>query len=97
MREVVTPARTAADQTRDRVNRLAIEEAQDKLAAKRLAIARGLDEAFTPLSEGERREIRLRVALQLPTAGPLNREQQQDWLDEMCIGVARFMTTGKIA
>lgn len=62
----------------------------------RLEIARlQLVKAFRGTIEKDRQTIRMQAALSLPNL-PMTPEQVQLWLDERCIGVARYMKTGKI-
>lgn len=99
MREVIPVARARAQQQSDAAVRAAIAEAKERNAATREAIAQALESELAFLEPGEIRDIRkaAAIAFVMRQAEPMTREQQQDWLDEACIGIARYMRTGKIA
>lgn len=96
MREVIPVARARAEAQDGEALQRQVEAANERARLRTEHIAQNLAEEFEPLEQAERREIRKAAALALPLAGPLTRPQQQEWLDEMCLGVARYMRTGKI-
>lgn len=101
MRNIVTPpsARAAQAIVLTPEQKQQWEEARAKAEAeilgRRQKIAADLAEAFLPISEKDRNRIRMEVALALPNK-PMTIEEIQDWLDQRCIGVARYVATGKI-
>lgn len=72
-----------------------IEEANAAFEQRRQRIEAHLKAAFKPLTERQRQYIRREVALSVPDK-PMTADELQLWLDEKCIGVSRYMTTGKI-
>jgi formiminotetrahydrofolate cyclodeaminase len=101
MRNVITPAmhRAAQPVVLTEAQKKQWEDAQQKLQAevlgRRQKIEENLAAAFDGLSENRRRFIRMMVALRLPQKA-MTVSEMQDWLDEQCIGVARYMQTGRI-
>jgi hypothetical protein len=101
VRTIITPATQRASQS------IAItpeqkkqwEERQARLQAdiigRREKIEEALARAFEPLDIDTQRDIRLRVALTAPNK-PMSAQELQDWLDERCIGIARYYWTGSV-
>lgn len=101
MRNVVTPPSARGPQTvvltpeQQAAWEAVREKAEAEILGRRQKIADDLAEAFIPLSGKDRNRIRMEVALTLPNK-PMTVEEIQDWLDQRCIGVARYAATGKI-
>ena len=101
MRNVITPAMQRASQPMilSEAQRKQWEDSQAKLRAdileRREKIEADLAAAFEGLTETRRRHIRMMVALRVPSK-PMDADALQNWLDEQCIGVARYMLTGRI-
>ncbi len=101
MRAVVTPGALRAGQPMvlTEAQKKQWEDSQAKLKAdileRREKIESDLAAAFEGLTEHRRRFIRMMVALRVPSK-PMNPDDLQNWLDENCIAVARYMLTGRI-
>lgn len=95
-REIISPmaARVHTPEAQEAL-RKQIEEAAAKLAARKALVAEQLADAFMHLSERDKQLIRRNVALALPDKA-MTADDLQMWLDERCIGVARYMVTGRI-
>lgn len=93
-REIVTPmlARKKPDVANVQKQ---IDEARAAQAARRDRVTELLVEAFEPLSERDRQIVRREVALSA-TDKPMTADELLLWMDERCIGVARYMVAGRI-
>lgn len=94
-RPIVSPAANRAQQQSRGQLQKQIDAQRDAAIERRTNANVALRVAFEPLSERDRQIIRREVALSVPNE-PMLAEDLQLWLDERCIGVARYMTSGKI-
>lgn len=95
MREVITPGMLRVQQQSAEQFERALEEQARLKAEKKARVEAMIVEAFAGIDEETQRTIRMHVALRAPQK-PMSAEELQIWLDEHCIGVAKYMTTGKI-
>ena len=96
-REIISPmaARLQTPEAQEAFKKQ-VEEAQRKIAERRALIDEQLLDVFGALSERDRQLIRRNVAITLPDKPMTPDDVQSMWLDERCIGIARYMLTGRV-